>query len=406
MFNLLTVRSPRAPRGALLRRRLLRSTPSSKSTVVQADAPGTAPGLEHLFALSRDALVLIETASDRILRWNTAAEQLFGYAAHEVMGKSAHMLMPPPLARVHRERIAHYRRSGEAEVFGDRPLSVPATHRSGAELRVELSATPLEPADGTRSLVLLTFRDASCQQQAELSSLATARADAARHELQAQLHECERLLAETTRDIAEPVARVRRAAAHLARLACEAGSAETERVTRLAQVVEARTRDVEQTLLRITTTVAIQNGTFTLEADRVNLVPLIARIVGDFRTLAPAHRIKLGAPQGLTAICDAARVEAVVADVIQRAVRRNPRGCWIDIDLRRPLAGVAQIEVRDYGRRLTARERERLGSDRGWFINQHILEEHGGTLSLGLMPEGGVRVVLSVPAHRGKLLAR
>jgi PAS domain S-box-containing protein len=405
-----TARTPHARRRVPLQTRFLKLKLKSKFSPnpagSQSEAPRFAFGAEHLFAASRDALMVVETASDRIVRWNPAAEQLLGYTETEILGRSAHVLMPLALARLHRERMAHYRRSGEAEVFGDRPLSVPLVHRSGNELRVEMSVTPLDTRGDARSLALLTFRDASCHQQVELASLATARADSARHELANQLRDCRQLLSQTMQEIAEPVARVRRAAARLGRFARERDAAESERVSLLAQVVEARSRDVEQTLERIATIAEIQSGTYAIQADRVNLVPLIARVVGDSRSRAPGHRLKLSAPQGLTAICDAARIESVVADLIQRAVRRNPRGCWIDVDLRRPLAGVAQIEVRDYGRRLTARGRDRLINDRGWFIDQHILAQHGGTLSMEVPREGGLRVTLNLPTHRGRLVAR
>jgi two-component system, LuxR family, sensor kinase FixL len=403
---LLNLRNLRTSRRVPHPRSLLRSALSPDSTLVHTMRPRPTLAVEHLFALSRDALVVIETASDRILRWNAAAEQLFGYAASEAIGRSARMLMAPPLARVHRERMAHYRRSGEADVFTDRPLSVPVVHRSGAELRVELSATPLDPPGGLRGLVLLMFRDASCQRRAEQSSVATASVEDSHHELEAQLREFERLLAATTRDIAEPVARVRRGAARLARAARNPDSGEPQRLALLAHVIEARTREVEQTLERITTLAAIQSGNFALHAERVNLVPRVTRLVADCGVLAPAHRLKLGAPQGLTAVCDAARIQSVLADLIERAERRNPRGCWIDVDLRRPLIGVAQIEVRDYGRRLTPRERERLATDRGWLIDQHILAQHGGSLTAEFPTEGGMRVALSLPTHRGRLAAR
>ena len=96
-------------------------------------------------------------------------------------------------------------------------------------------------------------------------------------------------------------------------------------------------------------------------------------------------------------------------DLIERAIRRNPRGGWIDVDLRRPLAGVARIEVRDYGRALSTRERERFtnpaAADRGWYVNRHIVERHGGTLTVEFPSDDGMRVTLSLPTHGARLAA-
>jgi signal transduction histidine kinase len=79
----------------------------------------------------------------------------------------------------------------------------------------------------------------------------------------------------------------------------------------------------------------------------------------------------------------------------------------VDVDLRRPLVGVARIEVRDYGRPLGLRERERLEQrDHGWEVNRHIVERHGGSLSVEYPTEGGVRVAISLPTNRGRIAAR
>lgn len=410
LHTLRTARTSRTP---------LRHAATSLPAQHVRPAPAAAPddafqhalGIDQLFVHARDALVMIDVASDRILRWNTAAEDLFGYAADEAIDQNVQMLMPPALARLHQERMAHYRRTGDTDVLLDRPLGVPARHCSGAELRVELSVTPIELPGTPRRWALLTFRDARCQQAAELASLANARVEAAHDEVESKLRESRELLDATTREIAEPLERLRRAAERLGRLSRDGSAAERGRLNLLTRVVEARTREMQRTLENLSVAATIQRGEFELQAERVNLVPLVARLVAQVRTASPLHRINVSAPQGLTAVCDAARVETLLADLLQRAIRRNPRGCWIDVDLRRPLVGVAQIEIRDYGRRLSERERASFAFgagvvDRGWFINRYVVERHGGTLKVEFPREGGMRVALSLPTHGRKLSAR
>lgn len=371
-------------------------------TVWQRDA-----GFDQLFSLSRDALVVSELASGRILRWNPAAEQLFGYAADDIVGKPVEVLMPPAVARLHRERITHYLRTGEAEVLMVRaPLGMPILTSRGDELRANMTIAPLQSPGSPRGALLLAFRDATCEKKLELQALETAHAEAARLETETRLRRCEELLRDNRRVLAAPVARARRSAARLVRLTEPEARTPPHQVALLAQVVQYRTDDLEQVLEQLSDVTDIRTGVFELKPERVNLVPLLSRIVAAARGRTEAHRLKLAAPQGLTAHCDAARIAAVVRDLIQRAIRRNPRGCWIDVDLRRPLAGTAEIEVRDYGRPMSLRERERYvhgTDDRGWFVNRHVVEQHGGKLALELPPEGGVRVIISLPTHRAHL---
>ena len=362
-------------------------------------------GFDQLFGLSRDALVVSELASGRILRWNAAATQLFGYSAVEVLGRPVELLMPPAVARLHRERVAHYMRTGEVEVLAVRaPLGMPVVTKAGDELRVNMTLAPLQGPSNPRAALLLAFRDATCEKELELQMLETVRVEATRLETESKLRHCEELLRDSARALAAPLARARRTAARMARLTQVDPPAEPGRLALLAQVVEYRTADVEHALEQMLDMTDIQTGAFELRSQRVNLVPLLSRLVAEARGRGDVHRLNFRAPQGLTALCDADRIEAVVRDLINRAIRRNPRGCWIDIDLRRPLAGTALIEVRDYGRPLSHRERERyehaFAEDRGWVVNRHIVEQHGGNLALELPPEGGVRVSLSLPTHR------
>ena len=384
------------------------SQPAPHSSFLQAppDPLQFAIGLDQLFQHARDALVIMEIASARIRRWNAAAEELFGYSAAEAVGRSIDMVLPPAAARVHHERIDQYRRTGDPDVLVGRPaLNMPVRGRDGVEVPSEMSVAPLEMPGCPTEWLLLTFRDARCRQQAELASAAAARAESKCARTEARLGRYEELLIESASDLAKPVARVRRAARRLAAAATSV-SERPQRLVLLAAVVEARSSQVERTLAQISDAAAIHSGTFELHGQRVNLVPLVSQLVATMRTRYPSHRLNFGAPQGLTAVCDADRIKGLVEDLILRAVRRNPRGCWIDVDLRRPLAGLAQIEVRDYGRPPSRRERDQLiapqAEDRAWFVNRHIVDLHHGTLALDFPREGGLRATLNLPTSRSR----
>jgi PAS domain S-box-containing protein len=397
------IRPSRTVRGSSARPRS--STRHYKSSV--ADTLPPAGTFEQLFALSRDALVLSDVNSFQIVRWNPAAERLFGYSAKEAIGRPLDLVMPPAVARLHREQIAHYARTGELDVLlAAVPQVRPALTASHQEIRVESSMAPLELPGSPPRYVLHTFRDARCLEQEEQHALAMARAEAAIAETQGRLRRCEQLIADSTSHLQPCIASAKRTSSRLARAATK-GEAK-DRLALLARVVDERAEQIQGVLDQIAETAAIEAGSFTLNVERVNLVPLVGRIVASARARSAAHRVSFGAPQGLTALVDGRRIEHVLRDVIDRAVRRNPRGCWIDVDVRRPLTACARIEVRDYGRSLSIREREQLtkppDEDRGWFLDRFIVEQHGGSLSLEWPSDGGVRVIIALPTNRVRLL--
>jgi PAS domain S-box-containing protein len=363
-----------------------------------------------LFELFRDAVVVGDVDTGKIVLWNVAAEYLFGYSAAEAIGENVESLLPAAVVHVLREGLAHFTRTGETVVLNGRvPLEMSALTRRGDEVRVELTLAPLRPASAATAEsrarhILLMFREACPAQRADMQALDAAGAKSTPAETEAKLRMSHQLLHDSTRELDTVLARAGKAAARLARLAQQDATSRPQRLALMARVVELRTERVQRTLQQIGDAAEIQLGTFHLDCARVNLVPVINRIVAAARKRSASHQMRLAAPQGLTAIVDGRRIEQVVKDLLHQAIQRNPRGCWIDVDLSRPLAGLARIEVRDYGRHLSARERDQLPDralpGRSWFLIKHIVEQHRGNISVGFPAEGGLRVTLTLPTHR------
>jgi K+-sensing histidine kinase KdpD len=136
-------------------------------------------------------------------------------------------------------------------------------------------------------------------------------------------------------------------------------------------------------------------------------VPLVGRVVAQMRARGTPCKLNVALPQGLTALVDPFRIEQVLRTLLEGAMRRNPRGCWVDLDLRRPLAGQARMEIRDIGRPVTDAVRQRLqdvsSADRGLALSRLLVEQHGGTLNVEFPADGGVWVIVTLPTQHGRV---
>jgi PAS domain S-box-containing protein len=89
-----------------------------------------------------DAVVTIDAAGV-IVDWSPHSETTFGWTRGEALGRPVDALILPERFRAaHREGLARYLATGEARVLNTR-IELDALHRSGHEIPVELSITPI-----------------------------------------------------------------------------------------------------------------------------------------------------------------------------------------------------------------------------------------------------------------------
>ncbi len=92
-----------------------------------------------------DAVVQMDAAGI-ITRWNTRAEEIFGWTREEAIGRMLHDTIAPPQYReAHIRGMKHFLVSGEGPFLNKR-IEIFALHRDGHEFPIELSITPLKMA--------------------------------------------------------------------------------------------------------------------------------------------------------------------------------------------------------------------------------------------------------------------
>ena len=128
-------------------------------------------GFGKLFERIRDAVIVADARTQRIVLWNPAAEKMFGHSTSEALELRVEALVPENLKDDHRAGIARYAETGHGPyVDSDRPLELPAVKKDGEQILIELSLSPIEPVDGAedgRRFVLAIIRDITRRKRAE-----------------------------------------------------------------------------------------------------------------------------------------------------------------------------------------------------------------------------------------------
>ena len=125
-----------------------------------------------LFEKVRDAIVVADAKTQRIVLWNPAATQLFGYSTSEALEMQVEALVPEGLKGQHRMGMARYNETGRGPyIDSHRPLELPALRKSGEEITIELSLSPIESVDrvysGYGRFVLALIRDVTERKRAK-----------------------------------------------------------------------------------------------------------------------------------------------------------------------------------------------------------------------------------------------
>jgi len=104
-------------------------------------------GFGRLFERIRDAVIVADARTQRIILWNAAATKMFGYSASEALNLRVEALVPESLKAAHRAGIARYAETGHGPyIDSDAPLDLPAVRKDGGEISVEMSLSPVHTA--------------------------------------------------------------------------------------------------------------------------------------------------------------------------------------------------------------------------------------------------------------------
>ena len=270
-----------------------------------------------------------------------------------------------------------------------------------------LGATKFAPAD-VQFLELIAARIATAIEHARLYEQARlAQTDAA--EAKEALRIRDEFLSVAAHELKTPMTAARIAAQLLQKTLQTTASLTPmqERAIATLQTQIARQGRLVQHLLD-----AVRLGAKKLELEiaPVDVASLMRSVTALFGAMSESHKFTMLGPDELVADVDALRLEQVMTNLVDNAVKYSPQGGNIEVTLVATQSTFV-LSVRDHGIGVSPDELTRLfdrfyqaqhnrsGLGLGLYITRQIVEAHGGTIYAELPGDGGTRFVMSMPLH-------
>ncbi|HEY0593432.1 MAG TPA: ATP-binding protein [Thermoanaerobaculia bacterium] len=200
-------------------------------------------------------------------------------------------------------------------------------------------------------------------------------------------------LADFSHEVRTPLAGLRSAAETLAR-----GGLAARDEANLRGIVARQLERIERLVTDLSELNQIESGDLVLDRRPTDLRALLEGVADEFRDSAAARKVVLrvnAAP--LTCAVDPVRMEQVVGNLVDNAIKFSPPGGTVHLEARRVGSG-AEVTVSDEGEGIPEAERERVfnrfyrvdksrsqsvtGTGLGLAIAKHLTMLHGGRISV------------------------
>jgi PAS domain S-box-containing protein len=362
-----------------------------------------------IWEAAADAMALSD-ADGIVLAANPAYYQLYGYSPEQVLGSSFAIIFPPDQRA---SAVAQY-----AALFHSRtaPPVYESTIRAadGSERIVEAHATFIS-LDGSQTALLSIIRDITARKRLEEErDLLLARERAARVEAESALRVRDQFLAVAAHELKTPLTALRGYSQAVRRRAQEERTL-SERDQRALQIIDSQAKRLQGLIDSLLDIGRIQAGGFSIERKPLDLASLVSRLVDELQPALEQHTMELqSVADPLIVVGDAARLEQVVQNLLQNAIKYSPSGGLVTVNIHRehdraclvvsdqgigiPEAARAHLFQRFY-RAENVEQRQIQGMGIGLYVVKEIVGLHGGEISVTSREGAGSIFTIYLPLY-------
>jgi signal transduction histidine kinase len=221
----------------------------------------------------------------------------------------------------------------------------------------------------------------------------------------------EEFLSVAAHELKTPITSLRMATQVMLRQIARDQVLEPTRLARMLGVIEVQSEQLTHLTNQLLDIARLDGDKLILERRELDLVPVLLSVMERIQVQSTQHPMTL---TGLPSACisaDSLRVEQVLVNLLDNAVKYSPQGGAIELNISWADPDMVQVAVRDHGVGITAEQCEKVferfyrvaadvhttGLGLGLYISRRIVESHGGRLWAECPPDGGARFVMRLP---------
>jgi PAS domain S-box-containing protein len=329
--------------------------------------------LKAVVTSSLDGVIVINRDA-KILEFNGAAEDIFGYTKHEAVGGDlAEMIIPVHLRQAHRDGMQRYLDTNEKRVVGKGRLRLEAKRKSDEVFPIELSISSAESKDGEVFVAFL--RDISDLVQGE-EELKQARDDAlAGEKAKAQL------LAVMSHEMRTPLNGM------LGTLELMYDSPLSAKQEQYLDIINTSGKMLLHHVNDVLNISRLDSGKFETELNKFDITKLMNQLCDSQRQSAATKGNEISTDfvslKGQIVVGDDLRLQQVLLNILGNAIKFTRDG-KISVEAERKEGDIIEIRISDTGIGIDEADLDRIFEDFVTLDSSYGRTEAGTGLGLGI----------------------
>jgi PAS domain S-box-containing protein len=328
--------------------------------------------------------IILADGDGNIIQWNRRAQEIFGYAEKEVLGKPLTMLMPESYREAHHHDVERIRGGAEPHIIG-RTVEMHGLRKDGTVFPIGLSVSSWKNDEATFYSGII--RDISEQKRAEAVLRNLTEASRRSDELKSAL------LASVSHDLRTPLTSIRTAIDNLLQGDLQWDHAQQQEFHLIISEEAARLTRLIGDLLDMA---RIEAGELRPSMQLGAVAEICGNVLERCERELRHHRVRVDCSEDLPLVkVDSPLIAEGLTHLVENAARYSPSGSEILVSARLARDELL-ISVKDHGPGIEADEFDRVfekfyrstrlkgdstsGTGMGLAIARGIIEAHGGRI--------------------------